>query len=130
MESEGLLAMVADSALHSQQQQCSLRGEHQQTGNNNEKGNAEESVVETNKAGGVTNEEESEERVKNHSWKGFSLKRQLSKVDLKIKSTFTPALVTSQDGVLVCFLISLQIERLNYFSKKLNSLVRICSINI
>nr|XP_012134715.1 PREDICTED: syntaxin-binding protein 5 isoform X5 [Megachile rotundata] len=95
VESEGLLAMVADTAPHSQAQQCSLRGE-QQTGNNNEKGSTEESVNEVNK--GTTNEEE---YAKNHGWKGFSLKRQLSKVDLKIKSTFTPTLVTSQDGVLV-----------------------------
>ncbi|XP_012134712.1 syntaxin-binding protein tomosyn isoform X2 [Megachile rotundata] len=93
VESEGLLAMVADTAPHSQAQQCSLRGE-QQTGNNNEKGSTEESVNEVNK--GTTNEEE---YAKNHGWKGFSLKRQLSKVDLKIKSTFTPTLVTSQDGV-------------------------------
>lgn len=94
VESEGLLAMVADSAQHSQP-----RGEFQ-AGSNNEKGTTtEESVNETNKATGgtVVNEEDC---AKNHGWKGFSLKRQLSKVDLKIKSTFTPALVTSQnDGV-------------------------------
>ncbi|KAK1128085.1 hypothetical protein K0M31_003569 [Melipona bicolor] len=94
VESEGLLAMVADSAQHSQP-----RGEFQ-AGSNNEKGTTtEESVNETNKTTGgtVVNEEDC---AKNHGWKGFSLKRQLSKVDLKIKSTFTPALVTSQnDGV-------------------------------
>ena len=103
MESEGLLAMVADSAQHSQP-----RGEFQ-AGSNNEKGTTtEESVNETNRptGGTVANEEDC---AKNHGWKGFSLKRQLSKVDLKIKSTFTPALVTSQNGVLVCFLIHIYI---------------------
>ncbi|OAD55129.1 Syntaxin-binding protein 5 [Eufriesea mexicana] len=90
VESEGLLAMVADNAQHSQQ--C---GELQ-TGSNNDKGTVEESVNEINKPGCTVNEEDC---TKNHGWKGFSLKRQLSKVDLKIKSTFTPTLVTSQNGV-------------------------------
>ncbi|XP_076754788.1 syntaxin-binding protein tomosyn isoform X2 [Xylocopa sonorina] len=93
VKSEGLLAMVADNAQQSQQ--CPLRGENQ-TGSCNGKGNAEESVNEINKPGYAVNEEEC---TKNHGWKGFSLKRQLSKVDLKIKSTFTPTLVTSQNGV-------------------------------
>lgn len=100
VESEGLLAMVADNAQHSQP-----RGEFQTGASNNEKGTTtEESVNETNKSiGGTVSEEDC---AKNHGWKkGFSLKRQLSKVDLKIKSTFTPTLVTSQNGVLVCFLI-------------------------
>lgn len=96
MESEGLLAILADNVQHSQP-----RGEFH-TGSKNEKGTVEESVNETNKSGGAVNEEDC---PKNHGWKGFSLKRQLSKVDLKIKSTFTPTLVTSQNGVLVCFLI-------------------------
>ncbi|XP_043507457.1 syntaxin-binding protein 5 isoform X2 [Frieseomelitta varia] len=90
VESEGLLA---DSAQHSQP-----RGEFQ-AGSNNEKGTTtEESVNETNRPTGGTAVNE-EDCAKNHGWKGFSLKRQLSKVDLKIKSTFTPALVTSQNGV-------------------------------
>lgn len=99
MESEGLLAMVADNAQHSQQS-----GESQ-AGSNNDKGTAEEPVNETSKPACTVNEEDC---AKNHGWKGFSLKRQLSKVDLKIKSTFTPTLVTSQNGVLVCFLISFE----------------------
>lgn len=98
MASEALLAMVTDNAQHSQQ--CPLRDEFQ-TGSNNEKGTTEESVNEISKLGNTMNEEDC---TKNHGWKGFSLKRQLSKVDLKIKSTFTPTLVTSQNGVLVCFL--------------------------
>ncbi|XP_076162097.1 syntaxin-binding protein tomosyn isoform X2 [Ptiloglossa arizonensis] len=91
--SEALLAMVTDNAQHSQQ--CPLRDEFQ-TGSNNEKGTTEESVNEISKLGNTMNEEDC---TKNHGWKGFSLKRQLSKVDLKIKSTFTPTLVTSQNGV-------------------------------
>ncbi|XP_050578316.1 syntaxin-binding protein 5 isoform X6 [Bombus affinis] len=90
VESEGLLAILADNVQHSQP-----RGEFH-TGSKNEKGTVEESVNETNKSGGSVNEEDC---TKNHGWKGFSLKRQLSKVDLKIKSTFTPTLVTSQNGV-------------------------------
>ncbi|XP_012173906.1 syntaxin-binding protein 5 isoform X2 [Bombus terrestris] len=90
VESEGLLAILADNVQHSQP-----RGEFH-TGSKNEKGTVEESVNETNKSGGAVNEEDC---PKNHGWKGFSLKRQLSKVDLKIKSTFTPTLVTSQNGV-------------------------------
>ncbi|XP_071856376.1 syntaxin-binding protein tomosyn isoform X1 [Bombus fervidus] len=90
VESEGLLAILADNVQHSQP-----RGEFH-TGSKNEKGTVEESVNESNKSGGAVNEEDC---TKNHGWKGFSLKRQLSKVDLKIKSTFTPTLVTSQNGV-------------------------------
>ncbi|XP_076645950.1 syntaxin-binding protein tomosyn isoform X1 [Halictus rubicundus] len=93
--SEALLAMVAENAQQ-QSQQCPQRGEQQQIGCNNEKRTTEESVNENSKPGPPANEEEC---AKNHGWKGFSLKRQLSKVDLKIKSTFTPALVTSQNGV-------------------------------
>ncbi|XP_060813158.1 syntaxin-binding protein 5 isoform X2 [Bombus pascuorum] len=90
VESEGLLAILADNVQHSQP-----RGEFH-IGSKNEKGTVEESVNESNKSGGAMNEEDC---TKNHGWKGFSLKRQLSKVDLKIKSTFTPTLVTSQNGV-------------------------------
>ncbi|XP_043261437.1 syntaxin-binding protein 5 isoform X3 [Colletes gigas] len=91
--SEASLTMVTDNAQHSQQ--CPPRDEFQ-TGSNNEKGTTEESVNEIHKPGNKTNEEDC---AKNHGWKGFSLKRQLSKVDLKIKSTFTPTLVASQNGV-------------------------------
>ncbi|XP_076224180.1 syntaxin-binding protein tomosyn isoform X4 [Nomia melanderi] len=91
--SEALLAMVADNAQQSQQ--YPPRGENQ-TGCNNEKRTTEESVNEICKPSHTVNEEDC---AKNHGWKGFSLKRQLSKVDLKIKSTFTPTLVTSQNGV-------------------------------
>ncbi|XP_076162106.1 syntaxin-binding protein tomosyn isoform X7 [Ptiloglossa arizonensis] len=97
--SEALLAMVTDNAQHSQQ--CPLRDEFQ-TGSNNEKGTTEESVNEISKLGNTMNEEDC---TKNHGWKGFSLKRQLSKVDLKIKSTFTPTLVTSQNGVQISFAV-------------------------
>lgn len=99
-ESEGLLGMVADGQ-HSQK--CPPpRGHEYQTGSNNDKGEtAEESVIEINKS--AVNEEECAKN--HHGWKGFNLKRQLSKVDLKIKSTFSPALLTSQNGVLVCFFI-------------------------
>lgn len=100
MASEALLALVTDNAQHSQQ--CPVRGEFQ-TGSSIEKGTTEEPVNEASKTGNSVSEEDG---IKNHGWKGFSLKRQLSKVDLKIKSTFTPTLVTSQNGVLVCFLIS------------------------
>ncbi|XP_054003624.1 syntaxin-binding protein 5 isoform X3 [Hylaeus anthracinus] len=88
--SEALLTMVADNS-----QQCPVRDEFH-AGNNSEKGTAEESVSENPKPGNAVDEEDS---AKNHGWKGFNLKRQLSKVDLKIKSTFTPTLVTSQNGV-------------------------------
>ncbi|XP_033323279.1 syntaxin-binding protein tomosyn isoform X5 [Megalopta genalis] len=97
--SEALLAMVAENAQQSQQQ-CPARGE-QQAGCNNEKRTAEEPANEISKPAGQPASEE--ECAKNHGWKGFSLKRQLSKVDLKIKSTFSPALVTSQNGVQISF---------------------------
>ncbi|XP_006569742.2 syntaxin-binding protein 5 isoform X3 [Apis mellifera] len=95
-ESEGLLGMVADRDGQHSQKCPPPRGSEYQTGSNNDKGTAEESVIEMNKS--AVNEEES--CAKNHhGWKGFNLKRQLSKVDLKIKSTFSPALLTSQNGV-------------------------------
>lgn len=101
-ESEGLLGMVADRDGQHSQKCPPPRGSEYQTGSNNDKGTAEESVIEMNKS--AVNEEES--CAKNHhGWKGFNLKRQLSKVDLKIKSTFSPALLTSQNGVLVCFFV-------------------------
>ncbi|XP_076242612.1 syntaxin-binding protein tomosyn isoform X2 [Calliopsis andreniformis] len=93
MASEALLALIANNAQHTQQ--SPLRGELQ-SGSSIEKGTTEESVSEANRTGNLVSEEDC---AKNHGWKGFSLKRQLSKVDLKIKSTFTPTLVTSQNGV-------------------------------
>ncbi|XP_017888549.1 syntaxin-binding protein 5 isoform X3 [Ceratina calcarata] len=97
VKSEGLLATVAGDGAQQSQQQCPVRGESH-TGSGNEKpGNVDESASETSKPGCAPSEEDC---AKNHGWKkGFSLKRQLSKVDLKIKSTFTPTLVTSQNGV-------------------------------
>ncbi|XP_031364723.1 syntaxin-binding protein 5 isoform X6 [Apis dorsata] len=76
-ESEGLLGMVADGQ-HSQK--CPPpRGHEYQTGSNNDKGEtAEESVIEINKS--AVNEEECAKN--HHGWKGFNLKRQLSKVQI------------------------------------------------
>jgi len=100
MESEAVITRIADSTQQVQQQQC-LHNESQ-TGNNNNKSIGEESTNESNKTGNLPNGDECH---KSQGWKGFSLKRQLSKVDLKIKNTFTPSLVSSQNGVLVYFLI-------------------------
>ncbi|XP_072755153.1 syntaxin-binding protein 5 isoform X2 [Anoplolepis gracilipes] len=86
MESEPVVTRIADST-----QQVCLPNESQ-TGNNSDKSSGEESTNEHNKAG---NDDECQ---KSQGWKGFSLKRQLSKVDLKIKNTFTPSLVSSQNG--------------------------------
>ncbi|XP_029661464.1 syntaxin-binding protein 5 isoform X1 [Formica exsecta] len=86
MESEPVVTRIADST-----QQVSLPNESQ-TGNNSDKSSGEESTNEHNKTG---NDDECQ---KIQGWKGFSLKRQLSKVDLKIKNTFTPSLVSSQNG--------------------------------
>ncbi|XP_026830824.1 syntaxin-binding protein 5 isoform X2 [Ooceraea biroi] len=89
MESEAIVTRITDST----QQQC-LRSESQ-TGNNNDRPSGEESTSEANKTGNLSNGDECQ---KSQGWKGFSLKRQLSKVDLKIKNTFTPSLVSSQNG--------------------------------
>ncbi|XP_016769956.2 syntaxin-binding protein 5 isoform X5 [Apis mellifera] len=78
-ESEGLLGMVADRDGQHSQKCPPPRGSEYQTGSNNDKGTAEESVIEMNKS--AVNEEES--CAKNHhGWKGFNLKRQLSKVQI------------------------------------------------
>lgn len=99
MESEPV-TRIADSIQQvQQQQQCPLN--ENQTGNSSDKPSTEETTNESNKAGNIPNGDESSQ--KSQGWKGFSLKRQLSKVDLKIKNTFTPSSVSSQDGVLVCF---------------------------
>jgi len=99
MEFEPIVARIADSIQQVQQQQQCPRNESQ-TGNSSEKPNAEETMNESNKASNIPNGDECQ---KSQGWKGFSLKRQLSKVDLKIKNTFTPSSVSSQNGVLVCF---------------------------
>ena len=110
-ESEGLLGMVADRDGQHSQKCPPPRGHEYQTGSNNDKGTAEESVIEINKS--AVNEEECAKN--HHGWKGFNLKRQLSKVDLKIKSTFSPALLTSQNGVLVCFFVFFDILSFFFF---------------
>ncbi|KAG5322068.1 STXB5 protein, partial [Acromyrmex heyeri] len=94
MESEPIVARIADSIQQVQQQQQCPRNESQ-TGNSSDKPNAEETTNESNKAGNIPNGDECQ---KSQGWKGFSLKRQLSKVDLKIKNTFTPSSVSSQNG--------------------------------
>jgi len=94
METEPVVTRIVDSIQQQQQQQC-LRNESQ-SGNNSDKPGAEEITNESNKASN------GDECQKSQGWKGFSLKRQLSKVDLKIKN-FTPSSVSSQNGVLVCF---------------------------
>lgn len=96
MESEPV-ARIANS-IQQVQQQCPHN--ENQTGNS-DKPSAEETTNESNKAGNIPNGDECQ---KSQGWKkGFSLKRQLSKVDLKIKNTFIPSSVSSQNGVLVCF---------------------------
>ncbi|XP_018365637.1 PREDICTED: syntaxin-binding protein 5 isoform X3 [Trachymyrmex cornetzi] len=94
MESEPVVTRIADSIQQVQQQQQCPRNESQ-TGNSSDKLNAEETTNESNKAGNIPNGDECQ---KSQGWKGFSLKRQLSKVDLKIKNTFTPSSVSSQNG--------------------------------
>jgi len=105
MESEAVVARIADSTQQQQQQQqqqqCS-HSENQTGNNNNNRSSGEESTNESNKTGNLPNGDECQS-AKSQGWKGFSLKRQLSKVDLKIKNTFTPSLVSSQNGVLVYF---------------------------
>lgn len=96
-ESEPIVTRIADATQQVQQQSCP-RGESQ-IGNSSDKPSGEESTNEPNKTGNLPNGDESQ---KSQGWKRFSLKRQLSKVDLKIKNTFTPSL-SSQNGVLVCY---------------------------
>ncbi|XP_020280072.1 syntaxin-binding protein 5 isoform X2 [Pseudomyrmex gracilis] len=87
--------LVDSTQQQAQHQPTCSRNENQTAGNAGEKPSAEESTSEPNKAGSLPNGEECQ---KSQGWKGFSLKRQLSKVDLKIKNTFTPSLVSSQNG--------------------------------
>ncbi|XP_018307501.1 syntaxin-binding protein 5 isoform X3 [Mycetomoellerius zeteki] len=94
MEFEPIVTRIADSIQQVQQQQQCPRNESQ-TGNSSDKPSAEETTNESNKAGNIPNGDECQ---KSQGWKGFSLKRQLSKVDLKIKNTFTPSSVSSQNG--------------------------------
>ncbi|XP_032679295.1 syntaxin-binding protein 5 isoform X1 [Odontomachus brunneus] len=94
MESEPIITRIADSTQQVQQQQY-LRNESH-TKISKDKPSGEESMNEPNKTGGhLPNGDECQ---KSQGWKRFSLKRQLSKVDLKIKNTFTPSLVSSQNG--------------------------------
>lgn len=116
MESEPVVARIADANQQVQQQACPRN--ESQTGNSSDKSSAEESTSEPNKAGQLPND--GDECQKSQGWKkGFSLKRQLSKVDLKIKNTFTPSLVSSQNGVLVCFLIRALLAVLYIIKKKI-----------
>ncbi|XP_047348852.1 syntaxin-binding protein 5 isoform X7 [Vespa velutina] len=106
-ESEPILTMpLADTHQHQQQQhsQCqraSPRDSSCPVGSNVEK-LTEESTSEGSAklVSGSTTASNGEDSPKNHGWKGFRLKRQLSKVDLKIKNTFASSLVSSQNGVL------------------------------
>ncbi|XP_047348847.1 syntaxin-binding protein 5 isoform X3 [Vespa velutina] len=104
-ESEPILTMpLADTHQHQQQQhsQCqraSPRDSSCPVGSNVEK-LTEESTSEGSAklVSGSTTASNGEDSPKNHGWKGFRLKRQLSKVDLKIKNTFASSLVSSQNG--------------------------------
>ncbi|XP_046820897.1 syntaxin-binding protein 5 isoform X5 [Vespa crabro] len=106
-ESEPILTMpLADTHQHQQQQhsQCqraSPRDSSCPVGSNVEK-LTEESTSEgsVKLVSGSTTASNGEDSPKNHGWKGFRLKRQLSKVDIKIKNTFASSLVSSQNGVL------------------------------
>ncbi|XP_046820895.1 syntaxin-binding protein 5 isoform X3 [Vespa crabro] len=104
-ESEPILTMpLADTHQHQQQQhsQCqraSPRDSSCPVGSNVEK-LTEESTSEgsVKLVSGSTTASNGEDSPKNHGWKGFRLKRQLSKVDIKIKNTFASSLVSSQNG--------------------------------
>ncbi|KAF7405931.1 hypothetical protein HZH68_005300 [Vespula germanica] len=85
---------------HSQCQRASPRDPSCPVGSNVEK-SSEESTSEGSAAklvSGSSTASNGEDSPKNHGWKGFRLKRQLSKVDLKIKNTFASSLVSSQNG--------------------------------
>ncbi|XP_066589002.1 syntaxin-binding protein 5 isoform X2 [Prorops nasuta] len=75
-----------------------------QSGSTEEKRSHDESsrsaTIDSAKSSAAACPSNGDESQKSQSWKkGFSLKRQLSKVDLKIKSTFTPSSMSSQNGV-------------------------------
>lgn len=99
MESELVVTRIADTTQQVQQPCLHIES---QIENSSDKASGEESTNEPNRTVCLSNGDECQ---KGQGWKRFSLKRQLSKVDLKIKNTFTPPLVSSQDGVLVHFLI-------------------------
>ncbi|KAK2585142.1 hypothetical protein KPH14_008648 [Odynerus spinipes] len=84
---------------HSQSQRASPRDTNCPGGSNAEK-SAEESASESSVklASGSSASSNGEDSPKNHGWKAFRLKRQLSKVDLKIKNTFASSLASSQNG--------------------------------
>ncbi|XP_043490591.1 syntaxin-binding protein 5 isoform X5 [Polistes fuscatus] len=109
-ESEPVLTMLLPDSHHQQQQQ---QQQHQQQHSQYQRASprdsscaieklTEESANEGSSAKshfGSSTTSNGEDSPKNHGWKGFRLKRQLSKVDLKIKNTFASSLVSSQNGV-------------------------------
>ncbi|XP_018055709.1 PREDICTED: syntaxin-binding protein 5 isoform X2 [Atta colombica] len=126
MESEPIVARIADSIQQVQQQQQCPRNESQ-TGNSSEKPNAEETTNESNKASNIPNGDECQ---KSQGWKGFSLKRQLSKVDLKIKNTFTPSSVSSQNGSSSSGLMQVpQCQQISSDTSSQKSSIFYCNIN-
>ncbi|XP_066589005.1 syntaxin-binding protein 5 isoform X5 [Prorops nasuta] len=81
-----------------------------QSGSTEEKRSHDESsrsaTIDSAKSSAAACPSNGDESQKSQSWKkGFSLKRQLSKVDLKIKSTFTPSSMSSQNGVQISFAV-------------------------
>ncbi|KAI4495318.1 hypothetical protein M0804_001519 [Polistes exclamans] len=108
-ESEPVLTMLLPDSHHQQQQQQQQQ-QHSQYQRASPRDSScaiekltEESASEGSSAKshfGSSTTSNGEDSPKNHGWKGFRLKRQLSKVDLKIKNTFASSLVSSQNGVL------------------------------
>ncbi|XP_023287621.1 syntaxin-binding protein 5 isoform X2 [Orussus abietinus] len=94
-ETEHVVAVEEpDASLHRPRQQQQEPQQETPYGTDAERReNAEDPAGDIPKAGSTTSDEEGR---KNYSWKGFSLKRQLSKVDLKIKHTFASS--SSQNG--------------------------------
>ncbi|KAL2734052.1 syntaxin-binding protein 5 isoform X7 [Vespula squamosa] len=114
-ESEPILTMLLPDTHHHHHQQQQQQQQHSQcqrasprdpscpVGSNVEKSSEESTTNEGSAAkliSGSSTASNGEDSPKNHGWKGFRLKRQLSKVDLKIKNTFASSLVSSQNGVL------------------------------
>ncbi|XP_015585069.1 syntaxin-binding protein 5 isoform X2 [Cephus cinctus] len=102
-ESEPVVAPLEDTvvlSLHHPQQQVHQPPIHEDCHgvNSDHKGSTEETAAGNPAKGGIAAAPSEDENLrKNYSWKGFSLKRQLSKVDLKIKNTFV-ASSSSQNG--------------------------------
>ncbi|XP_034940241.1 syntaxin-binding protein 5 isoform X4 [Chelonus insularis] len=111
-ETESLVAPVGEKAsssfsLHHPQQPTHVSQQPQfhedcHSVNSDSRDNSEdallikESPVMTKKSGSISGEDETTR--KNNPWKSFSLKRQLSRVDIKIKSTFTPSSSSSSSS--------------------------------